>query len=138
MQRNSGEDFAMAFAHREVASRRLANPSSRSDGLVKRGEIAQFSVVMARRLFTVVIQTEIIVLAGDETHAEIVAKQIVENEWPARDDLRASSFKFQAQPMSHLPVGWDENEFPEDNTLKEPERTIRELIELGAAPRMCS
>lgn len=112
-------------------------PSSRLDGLVKRGEIAQFSVVMARRLFTVVIQTEIIVLAGDETHAEIVAKHIVEDEWPARD-LRESSFKFQAQPMSHLPVGWDENEFPEDNTLEEPERTIRELIERGAAPRMCS
>jgi hypothetical protein len=91
---------------------------------------------MARRLFTVVIQTEIVVLANDETHAEIVAKQIVEQEWPARD-LRASSFKFQAQPMSHLPVGWDENGFPEDNTLEEPERTIKELIELGAAPGMC-
>jgi hypothetical protein len=86
----------------------------------------------------VAIRTEIIVLADDETHAEIVAKQIVEHEWPARDDLRISSFQFQAQPMSHLPVGWDENEFPEDNTLEEPERTIRELIELGAAPRMRS
>jgi hypothetical protein len=64
-------------------------------------------------LGTVVIQTEIIVLAGDETHAEIVAKHIVEDEWPARD-LRKSSFRFQAQPMSHLPVGWDENEFPEE------------------------
>jgi hypothetical protein len=88
-------------------------------------------------LGTVVIQTEIIVLAGDETHAEIVAKHIVEDEWPARD-LRKSFFRFQAQPMSHLPVGCDENEFPEDNTLEEPERTIRELIEGGAAPRMCS
>jgi hypothetical protein len=101
------------------------------------GKSLSLSVAMGRRLFTVVIQTEIIVLAGDETHAEIVAKQIVEDEWPARN-LRESSFKFQAQPMSHLPVGWDENEFPEDNTLEEPERTIRELIERGAAPRMCS
>jgi hypothetical protein len=101
------------------------------------GKSLSFSVVMTRRLFTVVIQTEIIVLADDEAHAEIVAKQVVENEWLARD-LRASSFKFQAQPMSHVPVGWDENGFPEDNTLEEPERTIRELIELGAAPRMCS
>ena len=90
---------------------------------------------MDRKLFTVMIQTEIVVLAGDETLAEILAKHVVENEWSCRN-LRESSFKFQAQPMSHLPLGWDLNQFPEDNTLEEPERTIRELIERGDAPRM--
>jgi hypothetical protein len=88
---------------------------------------------MERKLFTVSIQTEILVLAKDGKLANKMARHIVEDEWPCRR-LDGSLFNVQAQPMDHLPAGWDENEFPEDDTLEEPERTIRELIELGAAP----
>jgi hypothetical protein len=89
--------------------------------------------VMARKLFTVNIKTEILVLAEDEMHAETVAKHIVVDEWPCRT-LQESHFAFQVQPMSHVPAGYDIDDYPEDNTLEEPERTVRELIELGAAP----
>lgn len=94
---------------------------------------------MIRKLFTVKVQTEMLVLAKDERHAERTAQHVAQDEWPVRD-LTKVHFSCEARPVRQLPAGYDLDEYPEENTaqepelLNEPEHTVREWIESGAAP----
>ena len=81
----------------------------------------------SKKLFTVQVTYEIIVVASDAAAAErhATAEHVVDFGEP--DVL--------AVPMSFLPADWDEDSIPfGDSDPAEPDRTIDGWMKLGAAP----
>lgn len=82
---------------------------------------------MTKRLFTVTIETEILVVAESEAEAAKIAESDVEVEWHDSDYI--------ARPMDHMPTGWDDKCIPFGDRLEEdPDRTVGKWMEAGAAP----
>jgi hypothetical protein len=81
---------------------------------------------MEKKLFVVTIETEVVVLAEDESQAEEEAQRHVRGE--------IDEWDFRAAPMSFMPAGWDEDCFPFQQN-DQPDRTVGEWIDLGAAPK---
>lgn len=80
---------------------------------------------MAKKLFVVSIETEVVVLADDEREAEREAERI---------PLGDCTVDYHAAPMAFMPADWDETAIPFGKT-GESERTIGEWVKLGAAPK---
>lgn len=80
------------------------------------------------KLFTVTVETEVVVLAESQEEAEDLAKTDFR-------DLDVSDFSFVGSNMRYLPGDWETYSIPFG--LKEdshPDRTVQEWIDLGAAP----
>jgi hypothetical protein len=82
-----------------------------------------------KRLFTVSIEAEVVVLAESQEQAEEIAQKaagtIDGDQWEASP----------ASPMTCMPGGWDGECIPfGDGDPQEPDRTIAQWIERGAAP----
>jgi hypothetical protein len=94
---------------------------------------------MKRKLFTVKVQTAILVLGYDQEHAEKTARHIIRDEWPVRN-LDKVPFSCEVRPMTEIPAGYAIDDYAEENSIDEPELlelpefTVREWIERGAAP----
>ncbi len=81
-----------------------------------------------KRLFTVTIETDLVVLARDADEAEGIAMDALNHV--ARDEWSACP-----SPMTYLPGDWDTDCIPfGDGVPEEPDRTIGKWIEFGAAP----
>ena len=82
-----------------------------------------------KRLFTVPIETEIVVLADSEEQAQEIAQRYVRKiDWDQWDVTHATA-------MRHLPGGWDGSCIPYgDGDPGDPDRTVAQWIECGAAP----
>lgn len=77
-----------------------------------------------KQLFTVVIETEVIVLAESEDKARRIAQNAM------RVDIDASTFDYTAGPMNGVPGGWDSSCLPYGSA----NRSLGDLIADGAAP----
>lgn len=83
----------------------------------------------SKRLFTVAIETEIVVLAESSSEAELLARESMR-------DLDSDQWSRMASPMTHLPAGWEGEAIPYGpGESEDPDRTIDEWIERGAAPK---
>jgi len=81
-----------------------------------------------KRLFTVTIENEIVVLAENKEEAEEIAQDSL-------GDLDSHSWDAHATPMATLPAGWEADAIPYGPGVKdEPDRTVGTWIERGAAP----
>jgi hypothetical protein len=80
------------------------------------------------KLFTVTLETELVVLANTPEEAEE----------SALDELRSLdryNYSAQASDMRHLPADWEMGAIPHGTRdSNDPDRTIEEWIEKGAAP----
>lgn len=78
-----------------------------------------------KKLYTVTVETELVVLADSPEDAEYNAEH-----W-----AREGDFDVFAKEMTYLPNGWEPEALPygkfDDDT---PEKTIEQLIEEGCAP----
>jgi hypothetical protein len=82
----------------------------------------------SKRLFTVSFETEVVVLADSQEQAEKIAQRSVRS-------IDADQWDASASPMSCMPGGWDGGCIPFGaGDPQEPDRTIAEWIERGAAP----
>jgi len=82
-----------------------------------------------RKLYTVTIETEIVVLAIDENAAEEAAEG-------AMHELSSYDYSIMASPMRYLPGDWDLDALPyEDDNGDGAELSIGDLVKLGAAPK---
>ena len=80
-----------------------------------------------KKLWTVTMQTEVVVVAENEFEAEESAQAALRE-----GDLDHSSV---VQGMSYIPSGWNKNSIPwGDRSEEDPDRTLGQWIELGAAP----
>ena len=80
------------------------------------------------QLFTVTVETEIVVLAESAEEAESEACDVVK-------ELEAYNFSAVAQPLTRMPPGWSPKSLPwghQDGSA--PDRTIKDWVDLGAAP----
>ncbi len=83
---------------------------------------------MTLKLYTVAIETEIVVLANSPGEAEEQAAN-------AQSDLSESDYGIHARNMSHLPAEWEMDSIPfGEKDDDDPDRTLGEWIERGAAP----
>jgi hypothetical protein len=81
----------------------------------------------ALQLYTVTVETEVVVLASSESEAEYEARYAVRHDV---DDLDA-----YAKPMRYMPGEWDRDAIPfGERDPADPNRTIGEWIDAGAAP----
>jgi hypothetical protein len=81
-----------------------------------------------KRLFTVTVETDLVVLACDEQEAEDIAME-------ALDHVADDEWNVCPSPMTYLPAGWDESCIPfGEGAEEDPDRTVGKWIELGAAP----
>ena len=81
----------------------------------------------ALRLYTVTVETEVVVLASSESEAEYEARYAVRHDV---DDLDAF-----AKPMRYMPGEWDRDAIPfGERDPAAPDRTIGQWIDAGAAP----
>lgn len=79
------------------------------------------------KLFTVTIETEVVVIAEDKEEAEHEAARVALNE----------DFECRATPMSHYPAGWHEDSIPfGDGDPEDPDRRVVQWITLGAAEEL--
>lgn len=84
---------------------------------------------MTKKLFTVTIQAEIVVVADDAVQAGMEAAKVV------RDLTFDGTFGYHAEPMRHFPAEFDGNCMPfGEGDPADPDRTIDAWIEKGAAP----
>lgn len=82
----------------------------------------------SKRLFTVTIETEIVVLAEDADEAEEIAIDAI-------DGLDSDAWDSHAMPMATLPAGWEGDAIPYGPGVEDdPDRTVGQWIEQGAAP----
>ena len=81
-----------------------------------------------KKLYTVTIETEIVVLAEGEVEAEEVARRVLR-------DIDDDAWCSHAQPMRYWPGEWDEDALPYEANSEE-DVTIGELIASGAAPEL--
>jgi hypothetical protein len=77
---------------------------------------------MDKRLYTVMVYTEEVVVASSREEAERIASQA---------DL--SIWEYNASPLRCLPPGWNGGEIPWAH-IDEPQATVDEWIARGAAP----
>lgn len=77
-----------------------------------------------KQLFTVVIETEVIVLAESADKARRIAQDAM------RVDIDASTFDYVAVPMNGVPGGWDSSCLPYGSA----DKSLGDLIDDGAAP----
>ena len=81
-----------------------------------------------KKLFTVRVWNEVVVVAEDEHDAQSIAISSLR-------DVDASSFGAHASPMQRLPEDWEPSVLPFGNDYKtERDRTIQNWIDIGAAP----
>jgi hypothetical protein len=81
-----------------------------------------------KKLFTVRVWNEIVVVAEDEDDAQSVAISSLR-------DVGTDGYSAHASPMRYLPARWEPNAIPYgDGDKAECDCTIRQWIELGAAP----
>lgn len=84
-----------------------------------------------KKLFTVKLSVEIVVVAEDESAARSVA---ISSLSPLRD-VNADEYDVHASPMQHLPEDWEPSAIPFGNDHKaERDLTIQNWIDLGSAP----
>lgn len=82
------------------------------------------------KLYTVTLETEVVVVAEDEEGAERAAAD-------ALSEMGSYDLCFSAQPLRFLPIGWDGKELPfPDPDLEIPEMDINGWIDAGAAPEL--
>lgn len=82
------------------------------------------------KLYSVKVETEVIVLANDKAGAEGAAREAIH-------DMGAYDLDYDISPLRYLPFGWQGGELPwVDPDLEAPERTVDEWIEAGAAPEL--
>jgi hypothetical protein len=79
-----------------------------------------------KKLWTVAIEVEIVVLAEDEARARMVARDAPFNKGVGSEDLRVT-------PMSYLPKYWDLYSIP-FAARPYSDKNVKELVEAGAAP----
>jgi len=78
------------------------------------------------KLFTVTLETTLIVVADDEREAEELALEA---------DISISEMGAMANDMRHYPGDWDENSIPYgEQDPQNPDKTVQEWIDEGAAP----
>jgi hypothetical protein len=83
---------------------------------------------MPKQLFTVTLETEIVVLAENLSSAEGAAKE-------AQRDIDPGAYTIHAVAMRHLPGDWDLQAIPfGDEDKDDPDRTTEQWIAQGAAP----
>jgi hypothetical protein len=83
------------------------------------------------KLFTVTVETEIVVLANSSTEAEELARDTI----GPGGDISSNEFDTHAQPMSYLPGSWETDAIPYgEHDSSDPDRTIQSWIDHGAAP----
>lgn len=81
-----------------------------------------------KKLFTVTIETEIVVVASDNDEAEKVAKEAFRSR-----DIGSEEYDFRPREMKFLPSGWDLNAIPfGEREASDPDRTIQGWIDAGA------
>lgn len=81
-----------------------------------------------KKLFTVRLWNEVVVVAEDENDAQSVAISALRSEG-------MSSFGAHAAPMRRFPEDWEPSTIPYGNDGKaECDRTIQKWIDAGAAP----
>jgi hypothetical protein len=81
---------------------------------------------MAKQLFTVTVEHEIIVVADSADKAEDLAREADIDEEP----------DFHATPLRYLPAEWEGDSIPYgDRDETEPDRTVKQWIDAGAAPQ---
>ena len=81
-----------------------------------------------KKLFTVSIWNEVVVVAEDEHDAQSIAIGSLR-------DVDASSFGVHASPMQRLPEDWEPSALPFGNDHNaERDLTIQNWIDIGAAP----
>lgn len=81
-----------------------------------------------KRLFTVTIEADIVVLARDEDEATDIAIETLSH-------LDDEEWNVSPSRMTYLPGDWDADCIPfGDGVPEDPDRTVGEWIELGAAP----
>lgn len=79
-----------------------------------------------KRLFVVRLEHELVVLADNAKDAEKEALEADDLEWDAH-----------AQEMRYLPGGYEMDEIPWGHRdPAAPDRTIKEWVDLGAAPKL--
>lgn len=78
-----------------------------------------------KKLWTVTIETEIVVVAETQEDAVDTAED-------AMSDLSSYDYSTHAAEMVHLPSGWDKGSLPWGDN--EPEQTTQQWIDAGAAP----
>jgi len=82
-----------------------------------------------QKLFTVTIETEVVVLAEDPSEAEQLARESMRH-------LDEDQWSTTASEMTHLPGGWQGDAIPFGPGVSEdPDRTIDEWVKRGAAPK---
>lgn len=82
-----------------------------------------------KKLFTVTIETEIVVLAETAKEAEEYAADELR-------ELDSYQYDFHAMEMAHLPGDWDVKSIPYGDVDEEhPDRTIQEWIDAGSGER---
>lgn len=81
-----------------------------------------------KRLFTVTLEMEIVVVAESERDAEEGARDAIK-------ELDSYEFLTRAQPMRRLPSAWTLKALPwGDRDEDNPDRTVGQWVDLGAAP----
>ena len=84
-----------------------------------------------KRLFTVWFETGVVVLAENEEQAEKLAKDGLLSHVVDADAWEPSP----AVPMNCFPAGWESDSIPfGERDPEDPDRTIAQWIERGAAP----
>lgn len=78
-------------------------------------------------LYTVTIETEIVVLAESLEQAIGAAQK-------AHRDFDSSAFSYHANRMRYMPGDWSDSIPYGERDEKEPDRTVEQWIALGAAP----
>lgn len=85
-----------------------------------------------KKLYTVMVEAEVVVLAENEEDAQDAAQEAI-------DDMGSYDLDYSVQPMLYLPCGWTGGEIPwgaQDDDSDEPERTVDAWIALGSAPEL--
>jgi hypothetical protein len=81
---------------------------------------------VGKKLYTVTIEAEIVVVADDAAEAEEAAHD-------AMSDLSSYDYDISATPMRFLPSGWEMNAIPYgENADDDPDRTVDGWIRAGA------
>ena len=82
-----------------------------------------------KRLYTVTIETQIVVIASDSKDAEKAAKGAI----GFGSDIDSDQYDINAREMRRLPSGWDLNAIPfGDGDKSDPNRTIQGWLDVGA------
>lgn len=83
-----------------------------------------------KRLYTVEVGNEVVVLARSADEAEHIVRMNM------REVLEQAELLNRPCEMAHMPDGWDETSLPYGGDYTDhTDRTVGDLIEAGAAPR---